>query len=467
MPTTSRPGVFSLLFGTRTPVDRRAYLLAGLSLMALKVAVETVAVWQLEGQLPGIGLFLVPIFSLRKDMVGGETTLIWLAAWSLPFAWIGLSMSVRRAYDAGLPPLLGLLFGVPLLNYALMAWLAAAPSEPRPAMDAHRAGKAYDVTADALRDAVKGVGLAVLLGAPVVGALAAFGGVYGSTVFLTSPFVMGTVAGWVAGRDRPLKPQQGFLIGVVAVVVAFAILLLFAIEGVICLAMAAPPAIVAGGFGGALGVVWASSRARPLGGPGHVAAIALPLFGLVTEVPPAERVVVSEVEVDAPPERVWPLVIAFPEIPDPPEDAMLFRAGVAMPLRARIDGEGVGAVRYCEFTTGAFVEPIRVWEPPHRLAFDVTEQPMPMRELSPFEHVAAPHLVDGTLRSRRGEFELVALPAGRTRLIGRTWYTIAMGPEPYWALWVDRIVHQVHLRVLGHIAKVAAAPAAGGPEPTR
>jgi hypothetical protein len=42
----------------------------------------------------------------------------------------------------------------------------------------------------------------------------------------------------------------------------------------------------------------------------------------------------------------------------------LYAAGVAYPLRARIHGEGVGAVRHCEFTTGAFVEPITAWEPP-------------------------------------------------------------------------------------------------------
>ena len=48
-----------------------------------------------------------------------------------------------------------------------------------------------------------------------------------------------------------------------------------------------------------------------------------------------------------------------------------FKTGLAYPLRARLVGAGVGAVRHCEFTTGAFVEPITVWDAPHRLAFDV------------------------------------------------------------------------------------------------
>jgi len=82
-----------------------------------------------------------------------------------------------------------------------------------------------------------------------------------------------------------------------------------------------------------------------------------------------------------------------------------------------IDGEGVGALRRCEFSTGAFVEPIIVWDAPRRLSFDVTAQPDPMRELSPYRSARPPHLA-GAFRARRGEFRLIALPDGRTRLEG-------------------------------------------------
>ena len=68
--------------------------------------------------------------------------------------------------------------------------------------------------------------------------------------------------------------------------------------------------------------------------------------------------VTTAVAVDAPPEVVWRNLVEFAELP-PPDDA-LFRAGVAYPVRARIDGRGAGAVRYCVFSTGAFVEPIEV-----------------------------------------------------------------------------------------------------------
>jgi hypothetical protein len=114
----------------------------------------------------------------------------------------------------------------------------------------------------------------------------------------------------------------------------------------------------------------------------------------------------------------------------------------------------VGAVRRCEFTTGAFVEPITVWDAPSRLAFDVTEEPVPMEEWSPYSRVYATHL-QHYFRSRRGEFRLTALPGNRTRLEGSTWYTLDVHPNFYWRLWAEGFVHTIHARVLDHVARLA------------
>jgi hypothetical protein len=166
---------------------------------------------------------------------------------------------------------------------------------------------------------------------------------------------------------------------------------------------------------------------------------------------PSESMVATEVVIDAPPESVWPHVIAFPPLPEP--DEWYFQTGIAYPQRAEIDGAGVGAVRHCVFTTGTFVEPIEVWQPPSLLRFRVTEQPEPMREWSPYA-IHPPHL-DNYLQSRQGEFRLEALPGGRTRLVGTTWYTNRMWPAPYWDLWSDAIIHRIHARVLNHVKALA------------
>jgi len=149
---------------------------------------------------------------------------------------------------------------------------------------------------------------------------------------------------------------------------------------------------------------------------------------------------------------VWRHVVSFSEITESPE--WYFRAGLAYPLRAEIRGAGPGAVRYCVFSTGAFVEPIEVWDEPRLLRFRVDENPAPMRELSPWGELDAPHL-HGFMVSKAGQFRLTTLPGGRTRLEGTTWYQHGLAPAPYWRLWSDAIIHRIHLRVLRHIAREA------------
>src|SRR6267143_1271783 len=81
----------------------------------------------------------------------------------------------------------------------------------------------------------------------------------------------------------------------------------------------------------------------------------------------------TAITVNAPPEKVWNEVVAFAEIPPPKE--VLFRAGIAYPIRAEISGHGVGAVRHCIVSTGPFVEPIKVWDEQRLLKFGVRENP--------------------------------------------------------------------------------------------
>ncbi len=158
--------------------------------------------------------------------------------------------------------------------------------------------------------------------------------------------------------------------------------------------------------------------------------------------------------VAAPPAAVWRNVVSFSELPPPTE--ALFRLGIAYPIRARIDGVGAGAIRRCEFSTGTFVEPISAWEAPARLSFDITAQPVPLRELSPYGTIAPPHL-QGYFRARRGAFRLTALPGGRTLLVGATWYELDIEPRGYWKIPANAIVSAIHRRVLLHIKRLTEA----------
>ena len=74
--------------------------------------------------------------------------------------------------------------------------------------------------------------------------------------------------------------------------------------------------------------------------------------------------------------------------------------------------------------------------------------------INAYRHIHPPHL-DSAFRSTRGEFELQKLPGGRTRLVGRTWYTLDIRPHAYWTIWTDWLVHRIHHRVLRHIKRLA------------
>ena len=176
----------------------------------------------------------------------------------------------------------------------------------------------------------------------------------------------------------------------------------------------------------------------------HVAAPAPPVY-----------VVRTAIDIQASPAKVWKQVVSFSEIPPPTE--WMFRAGIAYPMRARIQGNGVGAERQCVFSTGAFVEPIEVWDEPRKLKFSVTSNPAPMEEWTPYSHIEPPHL-HGFLVSNGGQFLLTPLPNGGTRLEGTTWYRHSLWPAAYWRLWSDAIIHKIHLRVLKHIREEVENP---------
>lgn len=182
-------------------------------------------------------------------------------------------------------------------------------------------------------------------------------------------------------------------------------------------------------------------------------AASMGLENLIQRQPPLIKVV-TFVEINAAPERVWPNVASFRSIPKP--DEWIFKTGIAYPTDAQITGEGVGAIRCCNFSTGAFVEPITTWDEPNVLAFNVTSQPPCMDEMSPWRHIEPPHL-KGYLKSERGELRLIRLPDGRTRWQGTTWYRHRIWPSAYWRFYSDYLIHAIQRRVLEHVKDLTEA----------
>ncbi|MEE8368630.1 MAG: DUF805 domain-containing protein [Thermoanaerobaculia bacterium] len=445
---TAMINIFKLWFGFRARVGRRAYALSGISLMALKYCVDAAVIFTLTGRTWGPLHYLSPFWTHRLMEGTVEASDLWvLGLWAVPFVWIGASMTARRALDAGLSAAWALLFFVPLVNYFLMLILCfARPEESEPYPDT------LDEEGFRLNQQ-SGVAILVpaLLGLALLSLTLKFSnGTYAFGLFLGGPFAIGFAAAFLYDRTAKHSFKASILIVQTSIAVLGGLFLLAGLEGLICLAMAYPLAGAIALLGGLLGQQMA--QRRRLAGT-HFAALLLLVPGislLDIYLPSApEHEVVTSIEIEAPPQEVWQHLVSFSELPEP--GGLFFRLGIAYPRRARIEGHGIGAVRYCEFSTGPFVEPITSWEEPLRLSFDVIEQPPTMQERSPYK-ITPPH-VTGSFHSRRGAFRLVPLDGGRTRLEGSTWYDLDLYPQFYWSIWSDWLLHGIHRQVLEHIKR--------------
>ena len=445
-------------------LGRAAYFTVGVTLFAVKIALD-IAVARAFARPYSLLYYISP--SDAPLFRPAESPAYWLAMWAvaLPFIAVGFVLTIRRLRDAGLSPWLALLFFAPFANILFFGFCALVPGKDTEVQPGDRRGgppvrMTYARAAAAAGAVGAGVGLAAF--ALVVFPLRS----YGAALFIGAPSIGGFVAGLLFARwHRPLM-VGAVLSAMLSLLIAGAVVIGFALEGLICLAMALPLVVFGSIMGAAIGCLLERSKRDRGMAPTASALMLLPLtlaMENVNPLPASEFLPVeSSIVVNAPAETVWHHVITFPPLGPPSE--WIFRAGVASPMGAVIDGEGVGAVRRCIFTTGAFVEPIETWDPPRELGFAVVSSPDPMREWTLWDGPRPPHL-NGYLESTRGQFLLEALPDGRTRLVGRTWYRTNMAPEVYWRLWADSIIHAIHMRVLRHVAALSEGAAHGAPRP--
>lgn len=466
--SNSTPLTWRTFFGFREAIPRKLYIITGFILALLKYGMDVAVAWFGAGVFWTPTHYLNPMWSMREgvlrtDLLSNTSTILLtaMALYTLPFLWIGLSMSIRRAYHAGISPWIGALFLVPGFNWLVIIGLCIINRGPP------QEHTQMDVVPTPIVVALAAIGLGILQSLGMIALNVYVFRQYGTALFFLTPAFVGIFAGYLLNRKQLVSVASTLGTSVATVLLSSLGLLLFAMEGVICIAMAMPLAIMIVAIGALCGraiaqkMLTRSGDKRP---PNQLYPMlflaALPLLsGAEAMIPKTNTLyeVRTEVIIDAPVERVWKEVVYFSELPEPPQ--WVKTIGIAYPIRAKLVGQGVGAVRYCEFSTGPFVEPITVWEPNKLLAFSVRSQPMPMHEWSPYNSVHPPHL-DNYWRSKKGQFKFTQLPDGRTKLEGSTWYELDMQPVLYWRVITNSVIHNIHLRVLDHVKSESEKPPA-------
>lgn len=447
------------IFTWRGRIGRARYLVTGFILIALKHNIDRLvaSAYGLRWNPLNYWLFSGPDLIVALSPPKAEFYIALLLV-ALPFIWVGITLTLRRLRDADLPLSLVILFFVPLLNVIFFIVLAAIPSRSSADEESGlpaRVGRFIPETK--FGSAVFGILITTLIGLLEIIVSANALKNYGWGLFVGIPFFLGLNSSLISGFHRPRSLGACLLVSMISVLLVGLALFAFALEGIICLVMALPLAIPIALFGGFIGYVIQKRRTFSADSLRVVSVVFLIVPGLILLEhsfggPPPLYEVKTSVVIKSDLQTVWTHVVTFSELPAPTE--AMFKTGLAYPVRAQMCGEGVGAVRYCEFSTGAFVEPITVWDEPRLLAFDVTDQPPSMEELSIYNNVRPPHL-ENYFVARRGQFELKPLPDGTTLLEGTTWYQSYYWPTPYWHLWSDYIIDGIHNRVLLHIKTLA------------
>ena len=230
-------------------------------------------------------------------------------------------------------------------------------------------------------------------------------------------------------------------------------------EGVICVIMLAPIWIVSG-MAGTL-ILYKFRPRQEEFDPASVfslgfLAIPLVMFPLEMGIPPTpERYTVSQsIVIDAPAAAIWPLMEGIGDMQDD-EGGWNFThdiAGIPRPLSARIEGEGVGAIRHAQWGHGIVFDEV-VTQSDRNVAlrwnFDFTN--------SAGWEFTDPHLRPDSayMEIVEGGYTLQAMGGGKHRLTLDTSYNARTHFNGYASLWGELFLGDMHRNLLTAIKQRA------------
>jgi len=258
--------------------------------------------------------------------------------------------------------------------------------------------------------------------------------------FVIIPMLMGMVSAWFwryGESSKTLRPLHLFINCIIGALLSA----IFLKEGYICLLIASPLAL---GFM-AIGSYSARKLLEYRNNTLNVSVMILLMFIFIADARSNhtyENEVSDEIIINAPPEKVWPNVVAFKPIKQE-NKYWLFKIGMPSPMATTVTGYRNGAGRKCIFSNGyIFDEKIVDFEPNHKLTFDIIDQPRD------------PEIM-GHIDIERGQFLLRDNGNGTTTLIGNSWYKLYVFPVWYYDIWAQSITRNVHFRVMKHIKEIS------------
>src|SRR6267143_3383192 len=262
---------FSDLWRWDGRVSRAKYAAAGLIGVAIKHNLDRLIAASVLGYKNSFFNYWAPLGkAARLDHLSNAEAkfLGTLLLLSIPFLWMGLAMTVRRLRDAGQPVWLVVLFFIPVINILFFLTLCALPPSERPA-DAEGApwpgpgALGGMIPRSPVGSAVLSIFLTSVLGLFFLAIGTLVIGAYGWGLFVALPFCLGMFSVLLYSYHAPRDWQSCLKVALLPVGILGVALILVAMEGVICVLMAAPFALGLSALGGMLGYTIQAHHWRP------------------------------------------------------------------------------------------------------------------------------------------------------------------------------------------------------------
>ena len=266
-------------------------------------------------------------------------------------------------------------------------------------------------------------------------------------------FAVPFAVGFVTVYTLPAMPSWGKALTIPFVPVLLMLLGALALlwEGLICIVVWLPLTVILSAVGGL--IAWGVRRVRT----GRQSIVLASVAALPFVVAPVEaqfedpqhgRVVEDRIVIDAPPSVVWEQIREVPAIGAAELGPSFAHAiGFPRPIDARLEGTGVGSVRYASFEGDVtFVERVTEWEETRELAFTIDAGAVPPTTFD--THVAVGGRYFDVLE---GRYRIHNLGDGRVELALASTHRLSTRFNAYTRIWTDLFMRDIQQNILAVI----------------
>ena len=225
-------------------ITRKTFVTLGFLLFAIKYNLDRLVVLLAFGRSWSIFTYfqqpLPGVENASPAQNPGQFATLFLV--SIPFLWLGVVLCLKRLRSCGLPLWLVTLFVLPVVKWILFLALALVPERSEPGEDK----KIYAVSwmpRSIWGSAALAVAASVALSVTAMVLSTTLLQSYGWALFVGIPFVMGFLSAVIYGAREKRTLAGSLTVACASVALTGVALLTVALEGGVCLVMAAPIAL--------------------------------------------------------------------------------------------------------------------------------------------------------------------------------------------------------------------------------